>query len=175
MQVIRTYMHAYVHRTPVILVAPALYCKIFDFECNCKKSLQYGAPPVCSNFSLFPPSHSLPTQHGLPESSGRMFVGRLRATTHKEDLSEHFEKYGTLRDVHIPQPSRVCVWGVNVCVYGRVNVWVWDGEVWVVCVIMHGVTSCQCTRVCVYACVYVYLCVCPQCRMPVYPSGQPFK
>ena len=35
-----------------------------------------------------------------------MFVGRLPATIRKEDLSEHFEKYGTLRDVYIPQPFR---------------------------------------------------------------------
>ena len=35
-----------------------------------------------------------------------MFVGRLPATIRKEDLSEHFEKFGTLRDVYIPQPFR---------------------------------------------------------------------
>ena len=51
-------------------------------------------------------SSSATMQHGHPEIPSRVFVGRLPATIRKEDLTEHFEKYGTLRDVYIPQPFR---------------------------------------------------------------------
>lgn len=40
------------------------------------------------------------------QGQNRVFVGRLPAGITKTDLSEYFERYGTLRDVYIPKPFR---------------------------------------------------------------------
>ena len=87
-----------------------------------------------------------------------MFVGRLPAGVTKADLTDYFERYGTLRDVYIPKPFRGFAF-LTFLTAEEAEAAMRDEHM------LKGVCVCVCVCVCVRVCVCA--CACARVRVCV--------